>query len=230
MSGRICVYKGCNNLYVAQDKSGGHTFFSFPKDPKREKLWKLLGQVHPKIGPKQLFMCSKHFDEKYISVSKTRTILVGEAVPNAYEDRDEDEEYETHETKEMTVPSSSTQQSFTINLYDDLNNLEMVESTTATTSNEQADAPVEVKLLPLNKRKREASPIVTNNEPNAAADFDDKLLDSNEVSIFKFKGEEYVQMSKEYYLQEKRQMNNKLQLYNRILRGIRSQIQTLEEL
>lgn len=111
MSIRFCVYKECHNFHYRQDKSASNNFtlFAFPKDRERAELWHLLGQVDPKIQGKHLFMCSKHFDSKYLSTSKYRTILVGEAVPIPYgseEDKaitntqENDEEQEQQEERE----------------------------------------------------------------------------------------------------------------------------------
>lgn len=111
MSIRFCVYKDCHNFHYRQDKSASNDFtlFAFPKDRERAELWHLLGQVDPKIQGKHLFMCSIHFDSKYLSTSKYRTILVGEAVPIPYgseEDKtitntqENDEEQEQHEERE----------------------------------------------------------------------------------------------------------------------------------
>lgn len=86
MSIRFCVYKDCHNFHYRQDKSASKNFtlFAFPKDRERAELWHLMGQVDQKIQGKHLFMCSKHFDSKYLSTSKYRTVLVGEAVPIPY--------------------------------------------------------------------------------------------------------------------------------------------------
>lgn len=111
MSIRFCVYKDCHNFHYRQDKSASNDFtlFAFPRDRERAELWHLLGQVDPKIQGKHLFMCSKHFDSKYLSTSKYRTILVGEAVPIPYgseEDKtitntqENEEEQEQHEERE----------------------------------------------------------------------------------------------------------------------------------
>lgn len=59
---------------------------------------------------------------------------------------------------------------------------------------------------------------------------DEQLIDTSEVSIFKFKGEQYVQMSREYYLQEKRQLMEQLSSYKRTVANIRKQLMALKEL
>lgn len=59
---------------------------------------------------------------------------------------------------------------------------------------------------------------------------DEQLIDANEVSIFRIKGEQYVQMSRDYYLQEKRQLTEQLRTYKHILNKIRRQLAPLEDL
>lgn len=115
MSTRLCAYKGCHNFYHRQDNSrcSEVTLFAFPKDPKRAEQWRILGQVHPKIGPMQLYMCSKHFDAKYLSLTRNRRILLGEALPFPYEDPNKTET--AQETEEMAATSSTEQQNYYIN-------------------------------------------------------------------------------------------------------------------
>lgn len=111
MISRICVYKDCHNFYYGKDSSGTNnvTVFAFPKDRKRGELWRVLGQVHPKLTQKELFMCSQHFDSKYLATSKNRTILVGEAVPRPYtsEGNDTTSIEDNEEQQDKTLPSSS---------------------------------------------------------------------------------------------------------------------------
>lgn len=59
---------------------------------------------------------------------------------------------------------------------------------------------------------------------------DEQLIDANEVSIFRIKGEQYVQMSRDYYLQEKRQLTEQLRTYKHILNKIRRELAPLEDL
>lgn len=106
MSIRFCVYKDCHNFHYRQDKSASNNFtlFAFPKDRERAELWHLMGQVDSKIHGKHLFMCSKHFESKYLSTSKYRTILVGEAVPIPFgieEDRTKSNTQENEEKREQ---------------------------------------------------------------------------------------------------------------------------------
>ncbi|EDV93746.1 uncharacterized protein LOC6563183 [Drosophila grimshawi] len=257
MSTRICAYKDCNNFYFRQDNSVCHdvTLFAFPKDPKRAAQWRLLGQVHPKIGTKQLYMCSKHFDAKYLSTNKNRRILLGEAMPFSFaasksntiliDDEDQDQEQDQQMTPTSSTAKesyyinprddddnnptcSSTQQSYYINLDDDtlsIDKVVMVESTSTTQAIKEDPEPdllekIEVSIVPptSSKRARSISPALAEEEEEELTD--DHLIDAGEVSIFKFKGEQYVQMSREYYLQEKRQMLNQLLHYKRILAQI----------
>ncbi|XP_032293298.1 uncharacterized protein Dlip2 [Drosophila virilis] len=266
MSTRLCAYKDCHNFYYRQDNSGcgDVTLFAFPKDTKRAEQWRVLGQVHPKIGPKQLYMCSIHFDAKYLSLNKNRRILLGEALPFPYSERRTPEE----NPEQMTATSSSTaqqsycinpgakknqmeddnlkesisttcsssQQSFYINMDEDdlsIDKLVMVESTTTpsqTKGNAETDLfdKIELSIVPP-ARKRARPPTLELDEEEPAAE-DDQLIDDSEVSIFKFKGEQYVQMSREYYLQEKRQLLEQLRTYKRTLANIKMELMPLKDI
>lgn len=48
------------------------------------------------------------------------------------------------------------------------------------------------------------------------------------MSLFKFKGQQYVQMSLEFYLKEKRELVNKLKMYKEALKSIKKQVSTLD--
>ncbi|XP_062123108.1 uncharacterized protein LOC133836554 [Drosophila sulfurigaster albostrigata] len=243
MTTRICVYRDCHNFYSRVDNSACSdvTLFSFPKDAKRAELWRLLGQVHPKIGAKQLYMCSKHFDSKYLSVTKHRTTLIGEALPIAYENaEDVDDPNESAELSlshenvyiksndngniEICSPKKATKtaQSFYIELDDDqltLDNVVLLEST------EQLK---QINVVPSPTRKRPRSPSPA--PPSPLDDDDQQLLDASEVQTIIVKGKHYVQMPREYYVQEKRQMLQQLQQYKEILSNIRQQLKPLDDL
>ncbi|KAL7730820.1 hypothetical protein ACLKA6_003586 [Drosophila palustris] len=232
MSTRMCVFKDCDNYY-SRDENSDVTIFSFPKDPKRAEQWRLLGQVHPKINSKQLFMCSKHFDPKYLSITKNRTILVGQAVPNAYEEITENLiTVDKGNHNQGTSPSLCTAQSFYINLEDDQlsdENMIMVESSE---SNEMEQVKqVGVSIVSPSRKRAHSPSLSLPDSPDDCAELDDEqLIDSSEVSIFKMRGEEYVQMSKDYYLQEKRKMMNQLRSYKQILGSFKTQLISLEDI
>lgn len=59
---------------------------------------------------------------------------------------------------------------------------------------------------------------------------DEQLIDTSAVSVFQIRGEKYVQMPRDYYLQEKRQMMEQIRRYNNILSNIRTQLAPLDDL
>lgn len=247
MSIRMCVFKDCPSFYSRLDSTAcsGVTFFSFPKDPSRAELWRSLGQVNTKISSKHLFMCSKHFEDKYLSRTQNRTILVGQAVPIAYKNTMSKgiSQMEDDELDKMTSPSpnlitvnngsynpqnspcktTENTQNFYIDLEDDDDDDDHQTSAKliVVQSNEANDKKIgkqfEVSIVPPSlKRVHSPSPSVD----DSAEEDDDQLINLSEVSIFKMKGEEYVQMSRKYYLNEKRQMMNQLQSYRQVIRNI----------
>jgi len=54
------------------------------------------------------------------------------------------------------------------------------------------------------------------------------IIDTSEVSVFTFKGQEYVQMSMEYYLKEQRKMAELLENYKNALRAIKEHVSELD--
>ncbi|XP_034486824.1 uncharacterized protein LOC117791232 [Drosophila innubila] len=250
MSTRICVFKDCNNYYSRIENSDV-TIFSFPKDPKRAEQWRLLGQVHPNITNRQLFMCSKHFDAKYLSITKNRTILLGEAVPNAYESTENLVAVDNVNHNQETSPSSSTAQSFYIDLDDDQLNVENVIIVESSKSNEMDQvkqceflgnhdkriaselniSTVGVSIVsPSRNRAYSPSLSLPDSSDDCMEEDVEQLIDASEVSLFKMRNEEYVQMTREYYLREKRQMMNQLRAYKQILRSFKTQLVSLEDL
>ncbi|KAH8310548.1 hypothetical protein KR044_001884 [Drosophila immigrans] len=247
MTTRICVYKDCHNFYSRVDRSAcsNVTLFAFPKDPQRAELWRLLGQVHPKIGAKQLFMCSKHFERKNLSVTKHRTTLVGEALPVAY-DNDEAEKSSSQENlcikstdngnieicsiKQTTPTSTSAAQSFYIELDDDQLTLDNVVLLESTEQLKQIEDSVEASSARKRRHSPSPSPTPAPPSPNPVEQDEDgqELLDNAEVETFLVKGKHFVQMSRQYYVQEKRQMLQQLQQYKEILSNIRQQLKPLE--
>ncbi|EDW34296.1 GL22174 [Drosophila persimilis] len=215
MASRVCTYKDCENYYLIND-STSTTLFAPPKQPERAQIWRKNGRVHPKIPPHKMFMCFEHFDKKYISCSKNRKILVGEAVPYPYEGSPEPEEAEALEQ----VASTSSQESYFINLIDsDELSINNVESTTG----------IEISLAPPStKRSRTTVELIPLSEPPAKQEpsvVEDQAIDPTEVSTFIFKGEEYVQMSKSYYMREKREIAQQLRQYKTILKNIKEYFQ-----
>ncbi|KAH8417208.1 hypothetical protein KR222_006354 [Zaprionus bogoriensis] len=223
MSTRICVYKDCHNFYYRQYNSACNdiTLFSFPKDPERAQKWRTLGQVHPKIGVKQLFMCSEHFDAKFLSTSKNRTILVGQALPRAYS---------SEQSKTATATTTTQQNNRSNNNNDNAEDCARLRPSTSSgnfcinsnleESGEKqaaADCPLDLETVVM----LEYTP--------AAKEAQDSS-ESNEVSIFCIKGRKYVQMSQDHYLMEKRQMLALLRSYRLALRNIKAQLLLLEDL
>ncbi|KAH8248441.1 hypothetical protein KR032_008446 [Drosophila birchii] len=231
MSAKSCVYKDCGYFYSAIGSSptkGKWTLFSFPKQPERARIWIENAQVHPKIPKSQLFICSKHFDTKFISSNKNRTLLVGEAVPFPYiKEKD-------------TVPDSdpypdtdcAAQEDFSINLSDDELDELIQEAVENNESTLREPNEMRGKKSPPAKRLREstsATPIAIESPSTEIgnADCDPDLIetiDTSEVSVFHFKGQEYVQMSMEFYMLEKRKMAELVKGYQRTLRNIKDQV------
>lgn len=131
MSTRACVYKDCD-FFQATNCKHSRALFSCPKNPERAKIWRENGKVHPKLPAHLLLMCAKHFDPIFISTTKNRTLLVGEAVPYPYEARDSvEQELEVEaEVLDQVASTSASQENYFISLNDDEQSIITVESTT----------------------------------------------------------------------------------------------------
>ncbi|XP_017009909.2 uncharacterized protein Dlip2 [Drosophila takahashii] len=229
---RTCAYKDCEYYYALHDsmQSKGRTLFAFPKQPERARIWHENGQVHPKIPQNQLFMCSSHFDRRFISSGKNRTLLVGEAVPYPYEEKDPDPEEEPQQV------ASTSQESYFINLSDDELSINNVDTTSKTKSSEK-EIEIDLEAIAA-KRPRESTSTISlsvKETPKAdpkpteeAVSEEPSIIDTSEVSVFSFKGQEYVQMSMEYYLNEKKMMAELLKNYKNALRSIKAQVSQLD--
>ncbi|KAH8313439.1 hypothetical protein KR067_005740 [Drosophila pandora] len=227
---RSCVYKGCDFFQISNCKHG-RVLFSCTKDPERAKIWRENGKVHPKISAQQLLMCAKHFDPLFISTTKNRTLLVGEAVPYPYEEPDPvtaaEQELEIEaEVFDQVASTSTSQENYYISLNDDEQSIITVESTTKNKDTR------DICLEPSSPKRSKKSPNLTSiaDEPSDSKtnDSNDDAIDTSEVSLFKFKGEQYVQMSLEFYLKEKRELLAKLKIYKDTLKSIKNNVSKLD--
>ncbi|XP_044313093.1 uncharacterized protein LOC123037261 [Drosophila rhopaloa] len=230
---RTCAYKDCEYYYALHDN--GHTkqrtLFAFPKQPERARVWRVNGRVHPKIPQNQLFMCSSHFDRKFISSSKQRTLLVGEALPFPYEERDPVPEADLQQV------ASTSQESYYINLSDDELSINTVDTTSITkTVDPDLDLDIEpppakcpkMPSIVLSKKDTSKAHPCPAAKPVSIEEDNMETIDTSEVTVFNFKGEEFVQMSMEYYMSEKRRMNDLLKNYKNALSSIKKQLSELD--
>ncbi|XP_020812750.1 52 kDa repressor of the inhibitor of the protein kinase isoform X2 [Drosophila serrata] len=228
---KLCVYKDCGYSYSVVGSTptkGQWTIFSFPKNPERARIWLENAQVHPKISKNQLFLCSKHFDTKFISSNRNRTMLVGEAIPIPYtKDKDPDpkEEY------------CAALEDFSTNVSDDELD-ELIQEAVKNSVNKSKEPKTDMMAKKNNtesppaKRSREstsAAPVAIESPTTKSCSTDSdpeqmESIDTSEVSVFQFKGQEYVQMSMEFYMLEKRKMSELVKDYRRTLQNIKDQV------
>ncbi|XP_017102126.2 uncharacterized protein Dlip2 isoform X1 [Drosophila bipectinata] len=227
---RACVYKDCD-FYQSANCQKVRPLFSCSKNPERARIWRENGRVHPKIPPQQLLMCSKHFDPSFISMTKNRALLVGEAVPYPYKEPetvttlDQVLQFEA-EDFDQVASTSTAQENYYISLNDDEQSIITVESTTK--SKDKKDICLE-SSSPKRSKKSPTVPAVKETPSDSKEKVsNDDGIDTSEVSLFNFKGEQYVQMSLEYYLKEKRELADQLKVYKEILRSIKKQISPLD--
>ncbi|XP_043946946.1 uncharacterized protein LOC108032918 [Drosophila biarmipes] len=230
MATRSCAYKDCEYYYALRGNTQPRSMFAFPKQAERARIWHENGQVHPKIPQTQLFMCASHFDRKFISSSKNRTLLVGEAVPFPYGKTDPDPEEEPEQV------ASTSQESYLINLSDDEVSINSVDTTSRT--NPPETEPHRDLKAPSTKRSRESTLTIHPSEKEAPkadpspteahVSVEPSIIDTSEVSVFTFKGQEYVQMSMDYYLKEKQMMAELLNNYRNALRSIKGHVSQLD--
>lgn len=92
MNTKLCIYKNCGNTSAIAQKL---TFFSFPlKDVQKCELWVEMAGCEG-INLKNKYLCENHFNIIYISKTPRRTILLPNAVPYRYDEKqNKDDNYD----------------------------------------------------------------------------------------------------------------------------------------
>lgn len=108
MSIKSCIYRNCENYINTIDKASSSkpniTLFQFPKNPERRQIWIERGKAPTNLPLNYYYYCSDHFDKCFLNVGPRRTMLVGEAVPFAFETTGD---HNAEDTEEFITPEKN---------------------------------------------------------------------------------------------------------------------------
>ncbi|XP_013117360.1 uncharacterized protein LOC106094675 [Stomoxys calcitrans] len=314
MSLRTCAYRNCDNFVSDFDRNCRSkpdvTLFKFPKDPERRQKWIELGKAPSNLLPHYSYYCSDHFDGRFLNVGPRRTMLVGEAVPYAYNEKSEphknSEEIELVEEEDLylyhikgdEVTPGSTQESqqatteilvesttngneileflrhdldlddedqsqpqivstkkessvkhYVVNPFKrklcnssnasssttnpnlkgtSLKNQQLTKNISITKHSSDEPSPKKVNEVEVQKNttnvKESKNPCSVVND-NEIDEEDDALIDSSSITTFIYKGEEYIQMPKRQYREEKLNMMRKIKKMEQVIHNIKNELQ-----
>lgn len=225
-----CAYKGCGNTST---RDAHLTFFGFPlKNAEKCQIWAALADIELPIT-KQQYLCEAHFNPIFLSRTPRRTVLLPKAVPYAYK----------HDAAEMECPEkdlSTADIADSVEIIYDQFEQEGEEETIEpknkdededhNESNDGSTSEIESKLeAPLTI---DTSQLNCNNvTKRAKIHADDKfagnlhVIDNTvanpDIVTFIFRGEEYIQMPKSVYLQQRSELDAELRKYKKMVASIK---------
>lgn len=234
-----CAYKGCGNTST---RDGHLTFFGFPlKNAEKCRQWAALaGTDIPSSKP--LYLCEAHFNPIFLSRTPRRTVLLPKAVPYAY-NSDEPEYVEKDLSTEDLANSVAI-------IYDALEAEGVEEISTDAQLKikdvvenhvESSDSSAFGNASKIEKRSSfDTSQLNCNNVtkrqkihagPEAGASVSNGCVIDNTVAnpdivTFIFRGEEYIQMPKSIYLQQRSELDAELRKYKKMVESIKRVIQS----
>ncbi|XP_031618773.1 uncharacterized protein LOC116337933 [Contarinia nasturtii] len=288
MNTKQCIYRDCDNtnLYTPD-----LTFFGFPvKDVQKCNLWVELSGCD-EVNLKNKYLCQNHFDQKYISKSARRTVLLPNAVPFRYNEKstkdqenyvEEDynseknmshddilmdpleEQIYTNTIEMLTQPVDENDDAIEEGLSDEelQNEKEKIKSVKVTQKtydhfpavrNKKIDEITDKRRIStgelvnhVTKRQKlytSADNIIVSNHMNeikkTTVDNDDtndedktnafdNTVDNPDITTFIYKGEEYIQMPKRIYLQQRAKLDADVKQYRHIVQNIKNLVNTTD--
>lgn len=224
---KYCSYTDCDN---SSARDGQMTFFSFPlKNAEKCETWASLAGV-PVPTTKQ-YLCEVHFNPIYLSRTQRRVVLLPTAVPYAYGTNVKDTTSELDNSEASAFEPSDVMEehiNFEQNLIGETDSAEE-----GNTDSAFGDEPgmekrpnLELSTLSLNnvtKRQKltaDSDLKIPRNSDKFEATIDN-TVGNLDIVTFMFRDEEYIQMTKSVYLQQRADMINKLQKYKEKLAVIK---------
>lgn len=230
-----CAYKGCQN---SSTRDGHLTFFGFPlKNAEKCQIWASLADIDLPIT-KQQYLCEAHFNPIYLSRTPRRTVLLPKAVPYAYNAAE-------LEFPEKELSTADVADSVEI-IYDQLEpeaDEETVEAKNKDEDEDQNESDDDSAYENGSKSEArstiESSQLNCNNvtkRPKIHADDKfagnlhviDNTVANPDIVTFIFRGEEYIQMPKSIYLQQRSELDEELRKYKKMVGSIKHLISDFE--
>lgn len=233
---KSCAYKGCKNT---SSRDGHLTFFGFQmKNPKKCEIWAKLAGIDVPIT-KQLYLCEIHFNPIFLSRTPRRTVLLPIAMPYAYNAQEEEYVEKDLSTVKMADSVAIIHDQLEPEGDDDI----IIESKSKNDDEEQTEsndgsvfeigAKVE-KRTSFDSSQLNCNNVTKRQKIRADDKYSDNMhaidntVENPDIVTFIFKGEEYVQMSKSIYLQQRAEVNAELQKYKKLATRIKHLIDDFE--
>lgn len=231
-----CAYKGCKNT---SSRDAHLTFFGFPmKNPEKCEIWAELAGIDAPIS-KQQYLCETHFNPNFLSRTPRRTVLLPIAVPYAYNALEEEYVEKDLSTVEMADSVAIINDQFEPEGDDDI----IIESKSKNGDEDQTesndDSVFESGAKVEKRTSFDSSQLNCNNvTKRQKIHADDKYsgnmhvidntIENPDIVTFIFRGEEYIQMPKSIYLQQRAEVNAEVQKYKKLATRIKHLIDDFE--
>lgn len=237
MNMKNCAYKGCGNTST---RDGHLTFFSFPlKNAEKCRIWAALADIDLPIT-KQQYLCEAHFNPIFLSRTPRRTVLLPKAVPYAYAHDAAEMEFSE---KDLITADVADSVEIIYDQFEQEGEEETIEPKNKDEdeahngSNDGSASENESKLeVPLTIDSSELN--CNNVTKRAKIHADDKfagnmhVIDNTvanpDIVTFIFRGEEYIQMPKSVYLQQRSELDAELRKYKKMVASIKHLISDFE--
>lgn len=228
-----CAYKGCGNT---TSRDGHLTFFGFPlKNAKKCRIWAVLAGIDVPIS-KQLYLCEAHFNPIFLSRTPRRKVLLPKAVPYAY--RAEEEEYVEKDSSTLDLinsvasiydPDEADGNEEIIEPKDDHDDKDdHVDRTESNDGSAIENGSKVEKRSTFDSSHLNCNNVTKRQKIHADEKFTDNvhiIIDNTianpDIATFIYKDEEYIQMPKSIYLQQRSDLNAELQKYKKMVASIK---------
>lgn len=232
-----CAYRRCGNSSARQTHL---TFFGFPlKNADKCRVWARLAGIDVPSS-KQIYLCEDHFNPIFLSRTPRRTVLLPKAVPYAYNACESDDEDKDVSTVDLVTPAAIICDQLEPDDEDDeevitepkrkIDDDEHIDSEGSLVfengSKVEPRTSFDSSQLNCNNVTKRQKVRTNDNFSPANEHTIDNTVANPDIVTFIFRGEEYIQMPKSIYLQQRLELDAELQKYKKLLEKIKHAIDT----
>lgn len=237
MSTKICSYKNCENINT---KNPELTFFRFPiRYENKCTAWSFLSGCGD-TNLKNKYLCEAHFDPIHMSKTPRRTALLPNAMPYLYcdisndttssiiiehVDGSEQENEESDDEHLMRKKRKLSDDCLIISSPDPLQVTEIANKKAADDARQSISGEKRSACLSngdcRESKSNEHSQFTSKTEVSSVNDSFDNTKDNQDVSTFIYKGEEYIQMPKRIFMEERNKMLATIAYYKCMVKKIK---------
>lgn len=213
---KFCSYKGCENSSIQNTEL---TFFGFPlKNAEKCRKWATLAGIDV-LNTKPKYLCEIHFNPIFLSRTPRRTVLLPTAIPYAYNSDEAEKDLSTDDLGDAVAiifdpldDDGGLDEANNKSTHSE-NNIDIDNGTSSVCENgvNAMEQPSFVNVTKRQKCRVDTKP----------ANVIDNTIENPDIATFIFKGEEYIQMPKSIYLQQRSEMDAEIQKYRRIVANIK---------